>query len=387
MTAVGTPRAPDDRPHQPSSEEPGNRKFEQVFETVPLSLDLGGSLGPITVAYEAWGTPSPGRDNAILIEHALTLDSHAAGATGPGHPTPGWWNSLIGPGAGIDTDRWWVICPNALGGCRGTVGPSSPSPDGTPWGSRFPTVTVRDQVAVEAALADALGIRRWAAVVGGSMGGMRALEWAVMYPDRVERLIVLACGAAATAEQIALCAVQSQAIRLDPAFHGGDYYDLPPGQGPERGLSLARRIGHVTYRSELELDERFGRKPQPGEDPLASGRYAVESYLDHQAEKLVRRFDANSYLVLSRAMDHHDVGRDRGGAPAALATVRAVTTVAGVDSDRLYPLRLQFELAAMLPDRPQVELVTSLHGHDGFLVEQQQVTHVIRQALSGSRAD
>ena len=370
-----------------SFDEVGDRKFEHLFDAAPLCLELGGSLGPITVAYESWGTPSTKRDNAILIEHALTGDSHAAGDAGPGHPTPGWWDSLIGPGAGIDTDRWWVICPNALGGCRGTTGPSSPSPDGKPWGSRFPTVTVRDQVAVEAALADALGIEQWAGVVGGSMGGMRALEWAVMYPDRVERLIVLACGAAATAEQIALCAVQSEAIRLDPAFHGGDYYDLPPGRGPVRGLSLARRIGHVSYRSELELDERFGREPQAGEDPFASGRYAVESYLDHQAEKLVRRFDANSYLVLSRAMDHHDLGRDRGGVGAALASVRATTTVAGVDSDRLYPLRLQVELAARLPDRPQVDVVSSLHGHDAFLVEQQQVTRVIRRALDGSRED
>ena len=259
MTILGTPRAPDERSDQRSAEESGDRKFEQVFETDPLPLDLGGSLGPITVAYESWGTPSPARNNAILIEHALTGDSHAAGDVGPGHPTPGWWDSLIGPGAAIDTDHWWVICPNTLGGCRGTTGPGSPSPDGAPWGSRFPTVTVRDQVAVEAALTDVLGVDRWAAIVGGSMGGMRALEWAVMYPDRVERLIVLACGAAATAEQIALCAVQSEAIRLDPDFHGGDYYSVPPGQGPERGLSLARRLGHVTYRSELELNDRFGR--------------------------------------------------------------------------------------------------------------------------------
>jgi homoserine O-acetyltransferase/O-succinyltransferase len=387
VTVVGTPSTPDERTEHHWFDEVGDRTYERLFNTAPLRLDLGGSLGPITVAYESWGTPSPRRDNAILIEHALTGDSHAAGAAGPGHPTPGWWDALIGPGAGIDTDRWWVICPNALGGCRGTTGPSSSSPDGAPWGSRFPTVTVRDQVAVESALADALGIERWAAVVGGSMGGMRALEWAVMYPNRVERLVVLACGAAATAEQIALCAVQSGAIRLDPDFRGGDYYDVPLEQGPVRGLSLARRIGHVSYRSELELDERFGRQAQPGEDPLASGRYAVESYLDHQAEKLVGRFDANSYLVLSRAMDHHDVGRDRDGTAAALAKVRAVSTVAGVDSDRLYPPRLQFELAAMLPDRPQVDVVTSLHGHDAFLVEQEQVARVIRRALSGSTED
>jgi homoserine O-acetyltransferase len=385
MTVLRPPRTTAQRADDGSVDEVGDRKFEHLFDAAPLRLELGGSLGPITVAYESWGTPSPKRDNAILIEHALTGDSHAAGEAGPGHPTPGWWDSLIGPGAGIDTDRWWVVCPNALGGCRGTTGPSSPSPDGKPWGSRFPTVTVRDQVAVEAALADALGIERWAGVVGGSMGGMRALEWAVMYPQRVERLIVLACGAAATAEQIALCAVQSDAIRLDPAFHGGDYYDLPQSQGPVRGLSLARRIGHVSYRSELELDERFGREAQSGEDPLAGGRYAVESYLDHQAEKLVQRFDANSYLVLSRAMDHHDLGRDRGGIGAALARVRATTTVAGVDSDRLYPLRLQVELAARLPDRPQVDVVSSLHGHDAFLVEQQQVTRVIRRALDAPR--
>jgi homoserine O-acetyltransferase/O-succinyltransferase len=381
MTVLGTPRVPDESTGYRVADDPGDRMFEQLFKTGPPSLELGGSLGPITVAYESWGTPSPGRDNAILIEHALTGDSHAAGEEGPGHPTPGWWDSIIGPGAAIDTDRWWVICPNALGGCRGTTGPSSPAPDGMPWGSRFPGVTVRDQVSVEAALADALGIERWAAVVGGSMGGMRALEWAVMFPDRVSRLIVLACGAAATAEQIALCAVQSEAIRLDPAFRGGDYYGVAGGRGPERGLSLARRIGHVTYRSELELNDRFGRRPQSGEDPLGTGRYAIESYLDHQAEKLVRRFDANSYLVLNRAMDHHDVGRNRGGISAALATIRAVTTVAGVDSDRLYPPRLQFELADMLPDRPRMQLVTSLHGHDAFLVEQEQVAAVFRSAL------
>jgi homoserine O-acetyltransferase len=382
MTVLGGPRLPGERAGSRPQDEPGNRTFEQLFDHVALPLDLGGSLGPITVAYESWGTPSPSRDNGILIEHALTLDSHAAGDVGPGHPTPGWWDSLIGPGAAIDSDRWWVICPNALGGCRGTTGPSSPAPDGMPWGSRFPHVTVRDQVAMEAALADALGIERWAAVIGGSMGGMRALEWAVMFPDRVARLIVLACGAAATAEQIALCGMQSEAIRLDPAFHGGDYYGVPACEGPERGLSLARRIGQVTYRSELELNERFGRQPQPGENPLEGGRYAVESYLDHQAQKLVGRFDANTYLVLSRAMDHHDLGRWRGGSAAALATIRATTTVAGVDSDRLYPLRLQHELAAMLPDRPPVLLISSLYGHDAFLVEQQQVADVIGSALN-----
>ncbi len=356
----------------------------RLFVDGPLQLELGGSLAPVTVAYETWGQPSQDRDNAVLIEHALTGDSHAAGPAGPGHITPGWWDPLIGPDAAIDTNRWWVICPNTLGGCQGTTGPASLSPDGRPWGSRFPVITVRDQVAVEAALADALGIGRWAAVVGGSMGGMRALEWSVMFPERVDRMMVLACGAAATAEQIALCSVQAQAIRLDPQFHGGDYYDQAGGEGPRMGLGLARRIGHISYRSELELDTRFGRHPQSGENALAAGRYAIESYLDHHAEKLVHRFDANSYLVLSRVMDHHDVGRDRGGAATALARVQAASTVIAIDSDRLYPPRLQYELAELLPDRPQVQLIPSLYGHDGFLVESGQVGEPLSAALARS---
>jgi homoserine O-acetyltransferase len=363
-------------------DDPGERRFAHLFVDRPLALELGGSFGPVSVAYETWGTPSPARGNAVLIEHALTGDSHAAGPAGPGHLTPGWWDPLIGPGAAIDTEHWWVICPNVLGGCQGTTGPSSPTANGSPWGSRFPSVTIRDQVSVEAALADALGIDQWAAVIGGSMGGMRALEWAVMFPGRVKRLVAVACGSAATAEQIALCSLQAHAIRLDPGFRGGDYYDAIPGDGPERGLGLARRIGHVSYRSEIELDSRFGRSPQAGERPGRGGRYSVESYLDHHAEKLVRRFDANSYLVLSRAMDHHDVGRDRGGPAAALARVVAEATVVAVDSDRLYPPRLQYQLAAHLPSRPDVEVVRSPYGHDAFLIESGQVGHFIHDALS-----
>lgn len=366
---------------------PGRRRFSAVFGVVPLPLELGGTLGPVTVAYETWGRPSPTGDNAVLVEHALTGDSHAAGPAGPGHPTAGWWDGLIGPGSAIDTNRWWVICPNVLGGCQGTTGPTSPAPDGSPWGSRFPVVTVRDQVVVEAALADALGIERWAAVIGGSMGGMRALEWAIMFPDRLRRLVVAACGVAATAEQIALCAVQAEAIRLDPAFRGGDYYGVAPGTGPERGLGLARRIGHLSYRSEIELDGRFGRRSQAGEDPRTGGRYAIESYLDHHAAKLARRFDANSYLVLSRAMDHHDVGRRRGGAALALAGVQAATTVVAVDSDRLYPPRLQHEMAELLPGHPELHLVRSPHGHDAFLIELEQLGAVIAAVLAREPAD
>jgi len=335
------------------------------------------------MAYETWGRRSATGDNAVLILHALTGDSHVAGGIEPGHRSPGWWDGLVGPGKPIDTDRWWVVCPNCLGGCQGTTGPSSPAPDGTPWGSRFPVITVRDQVAVEAALAATLGIRRWAAVVGGSMGGMRALEWAVAFPGMVERLIVVACGAAATAEQIALCSAQAHAIALDPGFRGGDYYSAPAGSGPHRGLGLARRIGHVSYRSEAELQARFGRRPQDGEDPLAGGRYAVESYLDHQGDKLVRRFDANSYLVLSRTMDHHDVGHNRGGTSSALARVRARSTVVSIDSDRLYPPRLQQQLVADLPDHPELHVVTSPFGHDAFLVESEQVAKFVSMGLNG----
>jgi homoserine O-acetyltransferase len=361
---------------------PGRRRFAELYVDRPRALEAGGTLGAVTVAFETWGRPSPARDNAVLVAHALTGDSHVVGVVEPGHPTPGWWDPLIGPGRPIDTDRWWVVCSNVLGGCQGTTGPSSVGSDACHYGPRFPTITVRDQVDVEAALADHLGIGRWAAVVGGSMGGMRVLEWAVGRPERLARAIVLACGAAASAEQIALCAVQAEAIRADPGWCGGDYYDRPAGEGPHRGLGLARRIGHVSYRSEGELAARFGRLPQGDEEPLGGGRYAVESYLDHHAAKLIGRFDANSYLVLSRAMDHHDVGRGRGGLAAALGGVTADTTVIGIDSDRLYPLRLQAELVALLAARPPLQVVHSSVGHDGFLLEMAQIGPVIRAALA-----
>jgi homoserine O-acetyltransferase len=377
-----------------------------LFEDGPLELELGGTLSPVVVAYETWGELDRSKRNAVLIAHALTGDSHAAGPSGPGHRFPGWWDHSIGPGKDIDTNRWFVVCPNVLGGCQGTTGPSSLAPDGRPYGSRFPRITIRDQVAVEAALADTLGIERWAAVIGGSMGGMRALEWAVGHPDRLERAVVVACGAAASAEQIGLCAVQNQAIRADPAWRGGDYYDAGPGEGPHRGMGIARRIGHLSYRSEPELAARFGRAPQPGEHPLPrpesaatggfggaeppqareagaadGGRYAVESYLDHHADKLARRFDAGSYVVLSEAMNHHDVGRGRGGLAAALGQVRCRVAIAGIDSDRLYPLYLQREMAELLPGPPEVTVVHSMYGHDSFLIESEAVGAFIRAAL------
>ncbi|HKS44805.1 MAG TPA: homoserine O-acetyltransferase [Amycolatopsis sp.] len=340
-----------------------------------LPLESGGELPAVRLAYETWGILNSDATNAVLVEHALTGDSHAAGDAGPGHPTPGWWDGLIGPGKALDTDELFVVVPNVLGGCQGTTGPSSPDPDGNPWGSRFPPVTVRDQVAAEVVLANALGVSRWAAVLGGSMGGMRALEWAVAQPDRVASLLVLAAPAVASAEQIAWAAPQLHAIRADPGWRGGDYYGAAPGTGPNRGLGVARRIAHVTYRSEPELAQRFGRRIQD------DGRFAVESYLDHHAAKLARRFDANSYLVLTESMNTHDVGRDRGGIGAALSRVRARTLVAGVDSDRLYPLYQSRELADGIPGAGAAAVISSPYGHDSFLIETPQIAALVKALL------
>ena len=363
-------------------DEPGRRRFATLFTERPHVLEAGGRLAQVEIAYETWGTLAPDGSNALLVLHALTGDSHASGPAGPGHLHPGWWDDVVGPGRAIDTDRFFVVCPNVLGGCQGSTGPASPDPGtGRPYGSRFPVVTVRDQAVVEAALADALGIDRWAAIVGGSMGGQRALEWLVSFPDRVERAVVIASGAQATAEEIALCSVQIRAIQADPRWRGGDYYDAAPGDGPHHGMSIARGMGQITYRSELELDERFGRGHQSDEDPMAGGRYAIESYLEYHGEKLARRFDANTYITLSRAMNHHDVGRGRGGVPAALRRISAEVTLAGITSDRLYPLRLQEELAAHIPNVTGLTAIESEAGHDGFLVEHEAVSALIRGAL------
>jgi len=362
-------------------DEPGGRRFATLATDGPgLTLEAGGSIPGLTVAYETWGVLDPERSNAILVLHALTGDSHATGPAGPGHPTPGWWDPMIGPGAPIDTDRHFVVCPNVLGGCQGTTGPASAAPDGRPWGSRFPRITIRDQVAAEALLADHLGIERWAGVVGGSMGGMRVLEWCVGHPDRVSRAAVLAVGGAATAEQVALCSVQCRTIRLDPDFAGGDYYGT--GAAPVDGMAIARGIGQISYRTQLELATRFGRSHQDDSDPLAGGLFAVESYLGYQGEKLATRFDPNSYIVLSEAMNSHDVGRGRGGLPAALSRVTAEVRVAGIDSDRLYPLGLQADLADLLPGDHALQVIHSAFGHDGFLLEADQVGAVVAQALA-----
>lgn len=377
--AVAVPPLPPATGAWRDGDHPGDRKFVDVGD---VTLERGGALRNVRMAYETWGRLSAAGDNAVLVLHALTGDSHVVGEPGPGHATPGWWEGLIGPGRPLDTNRWFVVAPNVLGGCQGTTGPSSDAGDGRPYGSRFPFLTTRDQVTAEVAFADALGLDRWALVLGGSMGGMRALEWAIMEPDRVERLLVLASAAAATGDQIAWCAPQLAAIRSDLGFRGGDYYDAGDGEGPHVGLGIARRIAHATYRSQQEINLRFGRKFQGGEDPLGGGgRYAVESYLDHHANKLVYRFDANSYLVLTEAMNSHDVGRGRGGVAAALSRIRARTAVAAIDSDRLYPVELSAELAAGIPECAPLHVLSSPYGHDAFLLESTQVGEVVTELL------
>ena len=359
----------------------GGRRFLSLGSR-EVALDCGATLREATIAYETWGTPNADASNAILVCHAWTGDSHVAGPAGEGHPTPGWWEGIVGPGLAIDTSRWFVVCTNVLGGCQGTTGPASLAPDGRAWGSRFPVITVADMVEVERRVMDALEIPSWALMLGPSLGGMRVLEWMAAYPERVRSGLVLGTTAAVSADQIGTHATQIAAIEADPRFLDGDYYDQPAGEGPHVGMGIARRIAHLTYRSESELDLRFGRDPQGDEDPSDGGRFAVESYLDHQADKLSRRFDANTYVALTRAMSLFDVGEGRGGVAETLGRFRAPLTVVGLDSDRLFPLRLQEELVAATPTANPLHVVRSPYGHDGFLVEKDQVGEIVREALS-----
>ncbi|WP_255372095.1 homoserine O-acetyltransferase [Cellulosimicrobium sp. CUA-896] len=359
----------------------GNRRFADVGT---FDLEAGGRLADVRVSYETWGTLAADGSNAVLVLHALTGDSHVTGPSGPGHTTAGWWQQLVGPGAPIDTDRWFVVAPNVLGGCQGTTGPASLAPDGAPWGSRFPRVTARDQVAVEIELARSLGIGSWALVVGASMGGHRVLEWAVLGPEagiEVESLAAIATSAQTTGDQIAWAHPQIGAIHADPRFRGGDYYDAPDGEGPHLGLGLARQIAHATYRSAQELDARFGRLPQGGEDPFTDGRYAVQSYLDHHGDKLARRFDANSYVLLTQSMLTHDLGRDRGGVEAALASITAHALVVAVDSDRLFLPSDCARIAAGIPGAEPLRTLRSDFGHDGFLIEHEQLGPIMADFL------
>ncbi|WP_422749826.1 homoserine O-acetyltransferase MetX [Mycobacterium sp. WMMD1722] len=351
-----------------------------VIDIGALTLESGVVLEDVSIAVQRWGELSPARDNVVMVLHALTGDSHITGPAGPAHPTPGWWDGVAGPGAPIDTDRWCAVSTNVLGGCRGSTGPASTAPDGRPWGSRFPALTIRDQVEADLAALRALGVSEVAAVVGGSMGGARALEWIVGHPDTVRAALVLAVGARATADQIGTQCTQVAAIKADPDWCAGDYHGS--GRAPSRGLEIARRFAHLTYRGERELDDRFGNDAQGEEKPTDGGRYAVQSYLEYQGAKLVERFDAGTYVVLTDALSSHDVGRGRGGVRAALQGCRVPTVVGGITSDRLYPLRLQQELADLLPGCRSLDVVDSSYGHDGFLVETEAVGELIRRTLA-----
>ncbi len=368
---------------RPGDEPLGDRRFADLGA---IALEVGetswGSALDVTLCYETWGTLNADASNAVLVLHGFTADSHAAGSAGPGHPEEGWWDAVVGPGKWIDTNTWFVVCPNAVGGCQGSTGPASFAPDGEPWGSRWPVTTIRDVVAAERLLADHLGVVRWHAVVGMSYGGMRALEWSIGTPERVGRAIVIGVGAQATAEQIALQSIQMRSITEDPDWHKGDYYSVGDGRGPVRGMAQARRLGHITYRSELELHQRFGNRPHQSEAPFAAdrgGRYGVESYLDHAALRLERRFDPNTYLAINEQMNHHDVGRGRGGVKAAMQQVTATLTIVGLEGDRLYPIRLQRELA--FHTHKPLETVHSITGHDAFLIEDKLTGAIVQRAL------
>jgi homoserine O-acetyltransferase len=367
---------------------PGRRQFLRLAVDRPLILDGGGRLRDVIVAYETWGTLAADGGNAVLVCHAWTGDSHAAGASGRGHVTAGWWEGVVGPGLAIDTDRYFVVCANVLGGCQGTTGPASPHPDdGRPYGSRFPVVTIRDMVRVQKALTDHLGIDRWLTVVGGSMGGMQALEWAVMYPNKVASIIPVCACMEATAQQIAWSAIGRRAIGLDPGWQNGDYYDAAAGDGPHRGLAIARQIAQVTFRSDEVFTDRFGRSlAEPDDVPLKlEQRFEVERYLDYHGDKLVHRFDANTYLLLGKAMDLHDVGRGRGGWRPALERVAVPVLSIGVWSDILFPSYQQRRLADLVVEaggRAKYAEIDSPHGHDAFLIEVDQVGDVMGKFLA-----
>lgn len=345
-------------------QDPGGRQFIKIGD---LALESGEVLPDITIAYQTWGTLNAEGSNAILVNHALTGWSDV----------PGWWPSIVGPDLPLDSGRFFIICPNVIGGCQGSTGPSSISPDGSPWGSRFPTLTIRDMVAAELRLSDLLGITSYLLAVGPSLGGMRSLEWAIDHSDRVKAICTIGSSAVATGDQIGGASIQILAIKSDPHFNGGDYYEEE--SGPVAGMGIARRIAHLTYRTESEMDVRFGRELQGDE----TGRYAVESYLDHQAAKLARRFDANTYISLTEAMNSHDVGRGRGGVAAALAGISVPVWVISIDTDRLFPPRLQEEIVELTPTALPLETISSPFGHDGFLIEVESMGDLLRKALKG----
>lgn len=361
----------------------GRRRFADLFTPeAPLRLISGRTLAPVTMAYETWGTLAPDGSNAVLVLPPLTMDTHAAGpAEPPAHAAPGWWDTLIGPGRAVDTDRFYVVCPNNLGGCQGSTGPASRDPDGRPWGSRFPALDVADQVAAEAALADHLGIRRWHQVIGMSIGGARALEWAVAHPDRVGGLFLVAVSAATRIEQAGLAGLELELIRNDPHFHGGDYYELPEGCGPRFGVAMARSIAHVRYGSEPYWQERFGGDDWHTDSDRCHAAFV--EYLLAQGRKMPERFDVNSYLVLSETALKATVARGRPSIAAALRMIKCPVDVVGFTSDRAYPLYTQEELVAGIPDARLTAIETPL-GHYAFLFSAELLEPHLRAAMNAT---
>lgn len=352
-----------------------------------LPLQRGGQFGPVTLAYETWGTLNAEGDNAILITHALTGSAHAHDTGRPDDPKAAWWNLLIGPGRPFDTSRYFVICSNVLGSCYGSTGPASRNPHtGRPYSMRFPVITIHDMVRAQRALIEHLGVRRLAMVAGGSIGGQQALDWAISYPEVVQKVAVIAATAALTAQAVAFSEVERQAIMADPRWQKGDY---PPGEGPYTGLAIARMLAMITYQSEEAMELRFARNPArrndiapPSHYQDLGGRFDVESYLYYQGQILAQRFDANSYLYLSRAMDLYDVSEGYASLEAALRRLRSQALFVGVRSDFLFPAVHVRELAdtvRSLGGNAQYVELDSPHGHDAFLKEWRQMATALYQ--------
>ena len=373
----------------------------------PLALDCGHQLQRVRIAYETYGTLSPARDNVVLVCHALSGDAHAAGyAAAPTADSTrdgfraeerdadkgrglGWWDGMIGPGKAFDTEQFFVVSSNLLGGCRGTTGPSSLNPaTGRPYGSDFPVLTVADMVRAQRGLLDELGISRLAAVAGGSLGGMQALEWAVLYPDAVDAIIPIASTHALHPQGVAWNAIARNAITADPDWQGGHYHGT--GVAPSAGMGVARMVGHITYLSAPSMQDKFGRRLRTADEiqyDLTRPEFEVESYLHHQAATFVRRFDANTYLYTSRALSYFDLARQYGGGRLdhALRNVSARTLLIAFSSDWLYPPAGSEELARALREgRREVELhvIDAPYGHDCFLLEEARQTPMIREFLS-----
>lgn len=364
------------------------RQFIFGGQEAPLVLDSGRTLSPVELVYETYGEPNASRSNAILVCHALSGDAHAAGIHDPHDTRVGWWDPMIGPGKAFDTDRYWVICANVIGGCKGSTGPNSTNPDtGQPFGSDFPLITIGDMVTAQRHLVDHLGIERLFCVVGGSMGGFQALEWSLRYPERVHTVICIAAGAQLSTQGIAFNAVGRHAITSDPDWQGGHYYGTP---GPLRGLTSARMVAHITYLSEISLNHKFGRRLQSA-DRLSydiRNEFAVESYLNHQGTRFTERFDANSYIYITKAMDYFDIVRTYGPLKDAFAAVAARYLVISYTSDWLFPTAQSKEIVrALIANDRDVSFVDidSPHGHDAFLIETEGLTRITSAFLDGSQ--